>query len=128
MFKMRRVKGKCTCGNGLVCVGSIESAPPCFYLSLADSSIGIDTAINLNIGALRRRYALRGVMYSGEDHFTSRILNPNGDMWYHDGIETGRLSEYEGNVHAEHPGFLKSCIRGDTERLAIGLLYSRLEG
>ncbi|KAJ7085896.1 hypothetical protein C8R44DRAFT_542589, partial [Mycena epipterygia] len=51
-------------------------------------------------------YALRGVIYGGENHFTSRIVKPNGDMWYHDGIETGKNTVFQGSMHSQDPGYL----------------------
>jgi len=34
-------------------------------------------------------YRLRGLLYFGSFHFTSRILSLDGDVWYHDGMQTG---------------------------------------
>ncbi|KAJ7870202.1 hypothetical protein B0H14DRAFT_2204935, partial [Mycena olivaceomarginata] len=42
----------------------------------------------------------RGIIYAGENHFTSRIIKENGAIWYHDGIATGRKCEYDGQFHA----------------------------
>ncbi|KAJ7310828.1 hypothetical protein DFH08DRAFT_667300, partial [Mycena albidolilacea] len=44
------------------------------------------------------RYALRGVIYSGENHFTARVIKDNGAVWYHDGIETGSTTIAEGSI------------------------------
>lgn len=66
-----------------------ENAPP-WFISLADNTIMIDSMLNLNISEQRERYAIRGVIYGGDEHFTSRISKENGEMWYHDGIEIGR--------------------------------------
>ncbi|KAJ7106599.1 hypothetical protein C8R44DRAFT_563729, partial [Mycena epipterygia] len=78
----------CVCGSGMLKLITINHAPPLIYLSLSDTDILIDSALNLKVGDFRQRYALRGVIYGGENHFTSRIIKPNGEMWYHDGIET----------------------------------------
>ena len=32
---------------------------------------------------------LRGIIYHGGYHFTSHIMSTEGDIWYHDGINTG---------------------------------------
>lgn len=39
---------------------------------------------------------LRGIVYHGSNHFTSRIMSPEGEMWYHDGITTGHNTIMEG--------------------------------
>ncbi|KAJ7828120.1 hypothetical protein B0H14DRAFT_2594787 [Mycena olivaceomarginata] len=31
----------------------------------------------------QHRFALRGVIYAGENHFTSRIIKENGAIWHH---------------------------------------------
>ncbi|KAF8145875.1 hypothetical protein K438DRAFT_1871179 [Mycena galopus ATCC 62051] len=77
-------------GNGLVVTSMLERFPPCFYLSLSDKNVVIDPVVTLNMEETKVRYVLRGVVYSGNLHFTSRIIKPNGSIWYHDGIETGK--------------------------------------
>jgi hypothetical protein len=34
-------------------------------------------------------YHLRGIIYHHGDHFTAHIINSAGQMWYHDGMQTG---------------------------------------
>ncbi|KAJ7927081.1 hypothetical protein B0H13DRAFT_1599006 [Mycena leptocephala] len=104
-----------------------DVAPPCFYLSLTDATVLIDSAVNLIVGTLTERYALRGVIYEGEEHFTCRIIKPNGDAWYHDGIDTGRECVFEGSVHTStrEPSFLNTCVRGETVKSVTGVIYAR---
>ncbi|KAJ6550746.1 hypothetical protein B0H10DRAFT_1723445, partial [Mycena sp. CBHHK59/15] len=51
-------------------------------------------------------YALSAVIYSGNVHFTSRIIRPNGSVWYHDVIETGKQSQSEGLLFTLDANFL----------------------
>ena len=44
------------------------------------------------------KYRLIGIIYHGAFHFTSRIIDINGDIWYHDGLKTGRTCLQEGNI------------------------------
>ncbi|KAF8891013.1 hypothetical protein BD779DRAFT_1401571, partial [Infundibulicybe gibba] len=44
----------------------------------------------------RHKFILRGIVYFGSSHFTSRILTEEGMLWYHDGINTGKNTECEG--------------------------------
>jgi len=32
---------------------------------------------------------LIGMVYYGSEHFTARVINKAGNMWFHDGISTG---------------------------------------
>lgn len=118
---------KCVCGNGMLKMVKLDDAPPLIYLSMSDTDVLIDTALTLVIGDYRQRYALRGVLYGGENHFTSRIVKPDGETWFHDGIETGKKCVYEGNLHSKDPGFLNSCDRGDVVRIVVGLIYAVLD-
>lgn len=47
-------------------------------------------------GAITLR--LLGVLYSGDNHFTCRFIDPEGYCWYHDGIATGQACAAEGVV------------------------------
>jgi len=51
--------------------------------------------------ASRIRYYLRGLLYFGNFHFTSRIISAEGDVWYHDGMDS-RESKSQG-----HSKFMK---------------------
>ncbi|KAJ7859079.1 hypothetical protein B0H14DRAFT_2351362 [Mycena olivaceomarginata] len=72
-----------------------------FYVSLDGQKLLLNSAINLTVNETRLRYALRSVIYSGGEHFTCRIINANGAVWYHDGIGTGCTSGTEGSIHTK---------------------------
>jgi len=40
---------------------------------------------------------VRGLIYHGNFHFTSRIIGTDEIVWYHDGMTTGRTCENEGD-------------------------------
>ncbi|KIM76325.1 hypothetical protein PILCRDRAFT_77918, partial [Piloderma croceum F 1598] len=40
---------------------------------------------------------VRGLIYHGDFHFTSRIIGNDGMVWYHDGMTTGSSCENEGD-------------------------------
>jgi hypothetical protein len=40
---------------------------------------------------------VRGLIYNGDFHFTSRIIGIDGNVWYHDGMITGSSCENEGD-------------------------------
>ena len=43
-------------------------------------------------GDVRTRYHLRGLLFFGNFHFTSRIISAEGDVWYHDGVDGSESS------------------------------------
>ncbi len=49
-----------------------------------------------NSGAIA--YRLRGLIYWGEFHFVSRIIDRSGQVWFHDGITTGSSCQWEGTI------------------------------
>jgi hypothetical protein len=52
---------------------------------------------------------LRGIIYHGRHHFTSQIVSLNGDIWYHDGMTTGRKCNWNGMVSEHLPQELNTC-------------------
>ncbi|KAF8578584.1 hypothetical protein K439DRAFT_1361844 [Ramaria rubella] len=44
----------------------------------------------------RTQLNLIGIIYFGSDHCTTRIIDHQGQVWFHDGIATGRTCVYEG--------------------------------
>ena len=43
-----------------------------------------------------KTFRLRGITYFGSFHYTSRVIDEHGDVWYHDGISTGAKCMAEG--------------------------------
>ena len=52
---------------------------------------------------------LRGIVYHGENHFTSRIISQDGDMWFHDGMTTGTGCENDGHLRITSDKKLYNC-------------------
>jgi hypothetical protein len=61
---------------------------------------------------------LRGIVYFGDFHFTSRIISSTGDIWFNDGISTGRSCEEDGHLSHISDTRLKTC-RGKDLVLAV---------
>ncbi|KAJ7351642.1 hypothetical protein DFH08DRAFT_694662 [Mycena albidolilacea] len=123
MYKANRICSNC--GNGLVVTTTLDKFLPCFYLSLSDKNVLLDPAVTLNVGEKKVRYMLRAVIYSGDSHFTSRVIKPDGSVWYHDGIETGTHSEAQGSFHKADVRFLNFSVRGEVRKTAASVIYWR---
>ena len=61
---------------------------------------------------------LRGIVYHGRYHFTSRIVSSKQDTWYHDGINTGKKCIREGSLVNLSNDTLRVC-RGRDLTLAV---------
>ncbi|KZT23153.1 hypothetical protein NEOLEDRAFT_1020936, partial [Neolentinus lepideus HHB14362 ss-1] len=54
-------------------------------------------------------FYLRGIIYHGDYHFTCRYVDKIGDIWFNDGMETGRACFKEGNIQNTPLQDLMSC-------------------
>ena len=52
----------------------------------------------INLNEDTEAYRLCGIIYFGDFHFTSRIIEADGKTWYNDGVELGRRSKFQGNI------------------------------
>jgi hypothetical protein len=66
-------------------------------------------SINVPVGSVVYRYAICGVIYLTDHHFTSHIIKTNNSIWSHGGILTGAVCELDGNVHLLPSDFLNTC-------------------
>lgn len=66
-------------------------------------------------------YRMAGIIYFGDVHFTCRIIDQTGQMWYNDGIQTGRECRFEGNIRNMHPELLWNA---PGRRKATSVIYS----
>jgi hypothetical protein len=62
---------------------------------LPEPMLSLDT-----MNSTRKLYTLRGLAYHGSNHFTCRVVDPQGQVWYNDGAITGNSSTLEGNLNA----------------------------
>jgi hypothetical protein len=77
------------------------------------------------VGEKKVRYMLRAVIYSGDSHFTSQVIKPDGSVWYHDGIEIGTHSEAQGSIHKADVRFLNLSVWGEVRKTAASVIYGR---
>ena len=52
---------------------------------------------------------LKGLVYHGGYHFTCRIMDESGNIWFHDGITTRRSLTKEGKFRSFGQPNLKKC-------------------
>ena len=89
---------KCLACNGIQVknLGYKNTTPNFLYLIASGINLQVETEIKLPYSG--ENYRLCGVIYHGNGHFVSRIVDKSGDIWYHDGASTGENVKYEKNV------------------------------
>ncbi|KAJ6467367.1 hypothetical protein C8R45DRAFT_838606 [Mycena sanguinolenta] len=121
-----RGDSKCTaCGGNTVDRTSFRTAPPLLFIHLPINRMIINRTLSVRMGETSTNYMLRGVVYLGSNHFTSRIVRANGECWYHDGQRTGSHLESDGNLVDHSAGYLwRRQYDGEIAQLAVGALYA----
>ena len=69
---------------------------PLLVFEFPGQSAFIDDAITLNLANQVIQYKLKGIIYYGDNHFTSRIISDDCLVWYHDGMTTGSCLLHKG--------------------------------
>jgi hypothetical protein len=96
--------------------------PMSMALDMAElkGTINIDHTITLPLkGGGNETMVLRGIIYHGGYHFTSRVIDSEQNIWYHDGQTTGNKCLHEGTLKNTPPNMLKTA----GERKASILIY-----
>ena len=89
---------------------------PLIVFDLAWKKTEIDPQFVLTVNGVSKQYKLRGIIYFGNNHFTSRIISYTGQTWFHDGITTGQSVIYEGEI--QHLKAINTC-QGKQASVAI---------
>jgi hypothetical protein len=76
---------------------SFKSVPSVLVFEINSKNIKVSKTLKFEQGGETVVLDVRGLIYHGEFHFTSRIIGTDGIVWYHDGITTGDSCENEGN-------------------------------
>ena len=105
------------CGQQLMMLSKFNSIPELLAIDFAGKHPQIDPCIYLYKDGTPYKFMLKGVMYYGSGHFTSRIARSDNHTWYHDGVNTGVNTEYEGVLASL--GDLMNC----QGKLATVVLY-----
>ncbi|KDR64980.1 hypothetical protein GALMADRAFT_82448, partial [Galerina marginata CBS 339.88] len=64
--------------------------------------------------------SLKGIIYSGSNHFTSRFI-VNNEIWYHDGIATGAKCIKEGQLEDFEGDLLFKCKKKEAVVVIYGV-------
>jgi hypothetical protein len=86
------------CGEFLLRQFHFESIPQVLIFDVEGVEMVIDKEIQIVKNGKYISMALKGVIYFGEYHYTSRVI-VNNQVWFHDGLSTGKEMMYEGELH-----------------------------
>ena len=113
---------KCTYCNGKIHQIIYFHRPlPLLMLAINHAKIEICKSMILNVSDNPANYILKGVVYLGEFHFTSRIITSDNVVWFHDGITTANVCVKEDMLKT----FNKSNLTFCNEKQAELLLYTK---
>ena len=82
-----------------------ETFPPFLIFNVSQVIVQVTDVVKLQ----RHRYSLIGLIYFGDFHFTCRIIDVDGHIWYNDGMQLGRECVQEGIIQQIDPTFLDTA-------------------
>ena len=74
--------------------------PSLFVFEFSNQVLHINLLIDIQLQNDPQRLRLAGVIYYGQHHFTAQIILSDGQIWFYDGIETGRNLIYNGSINS----------------------------
>jgi hypothetical protein len=101
-------------------VTRIVKKPSLLILSIEGGRFAYNTSLIFDFNGHMVVLRLRGIIYGGNAHFTCRFIDSSGQVWYHDGMVTGRTCISE-DVLNQMDGSVLEETRGKT---AVALIYA----
>ena len=95
-----------------------NNMPSLFVFEFSNQELHINSFINIQIQNDENRLRLAGVIYYGQHHFTAQIILSDGQVWFYDGIDTGRNLIYNGSINSNLPS-ISHC----REKQAVAAIY-----
>jgi hypothetical protein len=102
-------------------VTAFNKVPNILMITIGASMISISKQMTFKDGDVLIPMRLRGIVYFGAFHFTSRIVDCDGSVWFHDGMVTGQACISDGKLRDYTNDELAVC-RG---RNAAVVVYAR---
>jgi hypothetical protein len=82
--------------------------PKVLVLAINHESVKVSKKISFHDGDPCVVFGLKGVVYTGDFHYTARVCI-DGNVWFHDGMVTGRRCKYEGKLNTFSDSDLSTC-------------------
>ena len=86
-----------------------NETPKIYAVDVTDRNVTLSRTVKTQ-GSVRATIVhLKGLVYYGGYHFTCQIIDESENIWFHDGITTGRNSTKEGKFGSVSQPNLKEC-------------------
>jgi hypothetical protein len=98
----------CTiCNEHILIKYGFDNMPSLFVFEFSNQVLHINLLIDVQLqNNQHTRLRLAGVIYYGQHHFTAQIFLSDGQVWFYDGIDTGRNLIYNGSINSNLPSIL----------------------
>jgi hypothetical protein len=80
-----------------------------YAVDVTDRNVTLSRTVKIQGSTRATTLHLRGLVYHGGFHFTCRIIDESGNIWFHDGMTTGRITVKEGKFGSVSQPDLKKC-------------------
>jgi hypothetical protein len=115
--------GRCPqCFSAMMQPISFKTAPSVLVFEINTRNIKVSKTLKFEQEGEMVVLDVRGLIYHGDFHFTSRIIGTDGIVWYHDGMTTGSNCENDGYFDKFSSNNLLNC-RG---KKLILVVYARV--
>jgi hypothetical protein len=95
-----------------------NQVPPVLILEYPFMDIETSHTLQFETDKGIKSLRLKGIVYYGQYHFTSRIISTDNKVWFHDGMTTGESCSYDGMLDKLSDADVRKC-RDKTLVLAI---------
>ena len=80
-----------------------------YAVDVTDRNVTLSRTVKIQGLVRATTLHLKGLVYHGGYHFTCQIIDESGNIWFHDGITTGRTLTKEGKFGSVSQPNLKVC-------------------
>ena len=107
-----------TCEEDVFVKYSFTEMPSLIVFEFGGQELHMDFFIDVQPNSNgQSKMRLAGIIYYGRQHFTAQIILSDGQIWFYDGITTGKNLVYSGSIY-QNPPDLSHC-RGKQASAAI---------
>ena len=80
-----------------------------YAVDVTDRNVTLSRTVKIQGSVHATTLHLKGLVYHGDYHFTCRIIDESGNIWFHDGMTTGKFSIKDGKFGSVSQPNLKKC-------------------
>ena len=100
------------CGNCNAPLGTrihFSDTHKIYAIDVTDRNVTLSRTVKIQGSVRATTLHLKGLVYHGGYHFTCRIVDESGNIWFHDGMTTGRILIKDGKIGSVSQPNLKKC-------------------